>query len=63
MLTKKQAQRLNGLISRLDQCAKAFPLAGCQPPGDAEPIRQDYRDAKQALTEYVRSLTQKECSK
>ena len=58
MLTKKQAQRLNGLISRMEQTAKEVSFAGALRTDDAAATRENHTQAKQAVTDYVRSLTE-----
>lgn len=59
MLTKKQAQRLNGLISHMEQTAKEVSFAGTHPPEYAAYLRERHTNAKHLLTEYVRLLTEK----
>lgn len=58
MITKSQAQRLNGLISRMESTAKQFAVAGMYNGDEAQEIRDEHTEAKSKLTAYVKTLTE-----
>lgn len=58
MITKKQAQKLNGYISALEQSAKEVAFAGATPPDIADACRENHKVIKDRMQKFIRELTE-----
>ena len=58
MITKKQAQKLNGYISALVQSAKEVAFAGAVPLDVADACRENHQVIKDRLQKFIRELTE-----
>lgn len=57
MLTKKEANRLRGMLTNLLELARDEAFAGSQAPQDAHHTREEYRVHKERLLAEIRHLT------
>lgn len=58
MITKKQAQRLNGYISALEQSAKEIAFAGGKPLHVADADRENHKVIKDRMQKFIREITE-----
>lgn len=58
MITKKQAQRLNGYISALEQSAKEIAFAGGKPLKVAYADHKKHQVIKNRMQKFIREITE-----